>query len=204
MRDFYSNCVNDDELWLIRETKWRKPLQNMRESQFALGNGYMGTRGVLEEIARRYDNVKFVFFGYRPDFVGDAVPKEKLEFHKFINIGQYHMKLARLKIDIGLAPLSDNTFNKSKSNLKVLEYGVLGIPTIASPVYPYSNTIKHEKDGLLVKNDYKKWLKSLSRLIEDKEFRVSLGSKMKEKVLNCYNALDNVPLWEKVYFPEGD
>lgn len=49
MKDLYSQYV-DDELWLIKETEWVRPLQNIRESQFALGNGYLGTRGVLEEI----------------------------------------------------------------------------------------------------------------------------------------------------------
>ncbi len=39
-----------DELWLIKETEWVSNLQNIREAQFALGNGYLGTRGVLEEI----------------------------------------------------------------------------------------------------------------------------------------------------------
>ncbi|MBN2119723.1 MAG: glycoside hydrolase family 65 protein [Candidatus Omnitrophica bacterium] len=49
MKDFYSDYLKD-ELWLIRESKWVRPLQNIRESQFALGNGYLGTRAVLEEI----------------------------------------------------------------------------------------------------------------------------------------------------------
>ena len=39
-----------NELWLIKEKSWVKHLQNIRESQFTLGNGYLGTRGVLEEI----------------------------------------------------------------------------------------------------------------------------------------------------------
>ncbi len=49
MKDLHSAYTNDD-LWLIKETKWVKFLQNIRESQFALGNGYLGTRGILEEI----------------------------------------------------------------------------------------------------------------------------------------------------------
>jgi len=49
MRNIYSNYVNDD-LWLIKETKWVKDLQSIRESQFALGNGYIGTRGIYEEL----------------------------------------------------------------------------------------------------------------------------------------------------------
>ncbi len=49
MKNFYSQYI-DDDLWLIQELEWARPLQNIRESQLALGNGYFGTRGVLEEI----------------------------------------------------------------------------------------------------------------------------------------------------------
>ena len=49
MKNFYSQYI-DDDLWLIQELEWAKPLQNIRESQFALGNGYFGTRASLEEI----------------------------------------------------------------------------------------------------------------------------------------------------------
>jgi len=49
MREFYSDFLKDD-LWFIKENEWSKSLQNIRESQFAIGNGYLGIRGVLEEI----------------------------------------------------------------------------------------------------------------------------------------------------------
>lgn len=49
MRYLYSQYI-DDDLWLIKETEWARPLQGVRESQFALGNGYFGARGILEEI----------------------------------------------------------------------------------------------------------------------------------------------------------
>lgn len=39
-----------DEGWVIKEEGWRRELQNVRESQFALGNGYMAMRGILEEV----------------------------------------------------------------------------------------------------------------------------------------------------------
>ncbi|OPX30636.1 MAG: hypothetical protein B1H08_01160 [Candidatus Omnitrophica bacterium 4484_171] len=52
--DSYLHYIKD-ESWLIKENQWEKKLQNVRESQFALGNGYLGTRGVLEEIP--YDSM---------------------------------------------------------------------------------------------------------------------------------------------------
>ena len=49
MKDLYADFTKD-ELWLIKEKSWVKHLQGVRESQFTLGNGYLGTRGVLEEL----------------------------------------------------------------------------------------------------------------------------------------------------------
>jgi len=49
MKNSYSSYL-DDDLWQIQELEWAKSIQSIRESQFAIGNGYFGTRGVLEEI----------------------------------------------------------------------------------------------------------------------------------------------------------
>ncbi len=51
LKNFYAQYAEDD-LWMIKECEWVKTLQNIRESQFAQGNGYLGTRGILEEIPR--------------------------------------------------------------------------------------------------------------------------------------------------------
>jgi kojibiose phosphorylase len=48
MKNFYSKYLSD-ELWRIKESEFKKNLQNVRESQFSLGNGLIGSRGVLEE-----------------------------------------------------------------------------------------------------------------------------------------------------------
>ena len=49
MRDFYVGYTQD-ERWLIKEMEWVRKLQNKRESQFTLGNGYIGARGILDSI----------------------------------------------------------------------------------------------------------------------------------------------------------
>ncbi|MFH1504311.1 MAG: glycosyl hydrolase family 65 protein [Candidatus Omnitrophota bacterium] len=49
MKNIYSTYTTDD-LWLIKETEFVRELQSVRESQFTLGNGYMGTRGIYEDI----------------------------------------------------------------------------------------------------------------------------------------------------------
>lgn len=49
MKNFYASYA-DDDLWLIHALDWIPAQQNIHESQFAIGNGYFGSRGCLEEI----------------------------------------------------------------------------------------------------------------------------------------------------------
>lgn len=85
-----------------------------------------------------------------------------------------------LDFDIGIAPLVDNEFNRSKSPLKALEYGARGIPTIASDVEPYSKYIEHGVDGFLVKYDHE-WSKYLRLLASDAELRHFMGAAARRK-----------------------
>jgi len=39
-----------EESWFIHQKDWEKTLQNTFESQFAQGNGYLGLRGIMEEV----------------------------------------------------------------------------------------------------------------------------------------------------------
>lgn len=153
----------------------------------------------LLEIVRLYPKVKLVFFGYVPDRIKDALKgTDKIEFHPFVEVNKYHRKLGSLQLDIGIAPLYDNKFNISKSNLKILEYGVMGVPTVASDIYPYTNTIEHGVNGHIVKKN-KGWKRNLIPLIEDAEYRKSLGKAMQEKVLKEYEIMNNIGLWESAY-----
>lgn len=49
MRDYFRNYLSPNE-WLIHEEGWDRKNQSVRETQFALGNGVLGSRGVLEEM----------------------------------------------------------------------------------------------------------------------------------------------------------
>lgn len=70
MKDLYADFAKD-ELWLIREKHWDRGLQNIREAQFTLGNGYLGTRGVLEEIP--YDSMPGTYMSGVYDNIGSQV-----------------------------------------------------------------------------------------------------------------------------------
>ncbi len=48
MEDYFTNYLSDTH-WQIFETGWDPELQNVHEARFALGNGYIGSRAILEE-----------------------------------------------------------------------------------------------------------------------------------------------------------
>jgi kojibiose phosphorylase len=48
VKDMFAGYLSDAR-WQLYAEEWTPKLQGVRESQFALGNGYVGSRGILEE-----------------------------------------------------------------------------------------------------------------------------------------------------------
>lgn len=76
--------------------------------------------------------------------------------------------------DIGIIPLVDDDFNKSKSYLKFLEYTALGLPVIVSESETYAPICRHNVNCLLAKNDTESWYQAIKRLIENQELRKNI------------------------------
>jgi glycosyltransferase involved in cell wall biosynthesis len=76
--------------------------------------------------------------------------------------------------DVGLAPLNDCVFNRAKSDLKFVEYGILSIPAVYSFVGPYKTAIRHGTDGLIAKTPAD-WAKYAIRLMDDETYRTAMG-----------------------------
>jgi O-antigen biosynthesis protein len=95
---------------------------------------------------------------------------EQMEYThiKTVPYEDYRDKLSELNLDIGIAPLTDNRFNRSKSCLKFYEYAAVGTVTLASKVLPYTLEMDDED---LVKNRHDKWVAKLRKLIVDESYR---------------------------------
>jgi glycosyltransferase involved in cell wall biosynthesis len=132
---------------------------------------------------------------YRDTF---KVPAARSDFTRWIQVnddpdGYYRMP----DFDIGLAPLTFDEFNKSKSPLKALEYGALGIPVIASDYPPYRDYVRHGETGFLVKRDHE-WLKYMGILASDQGLREEMGVKARA-VARQYTIEGNWHLWDTAY-----
>lgn len=154
----------------------------------------------LLKIDKKYNSgktkkVTFCFMGIAyesllKDFKGKI---EYYPWHK--NIYTYPLIVRQMKLDIGLAPLKDTTFNRGKSPLKWLEYSALNIPTIASDIV-YGDYIKHQKTGIIAKEN--EWFKYIDELIQDKEKRINIAKKANSRVKSIYNE-KNSSLWLSAY-----
>lgn len=128
-----------------------KPLKDLK----AFCDGYDGKKWQwMEDFPKLYEKLEQMDYVHVP-----YVPYE-----------EYRKKLSELNLDIGIAPLTDTRFNRSKSCLKYYEYAAVGTVTLASNVIPYSGEMDQED---LVKNRHDKWYSKLKKLIVDEEYRQS-------------------------------
>ena len=81
----------------------------------------------------------------------------------------------RVHWDIGVIPLVDDSFNRSKSYLKFLECAALDMAMVVSDVPSYAPVTKHGINCLLAKPTTEDWVKKLTLLIEDAALRKKLA-----------------------------
>lgn len=117
-------------------------------------------------IIQTHRDISWVFLGYVPPELAKYV-----ELHPPVDVRQYLPTLASLNLDVAVAPLDDNHFNQCKSNLKLVEFGAIGVPVITSDVYPYRGN-----PGFRIKNsrrEWKEWTDSILAYDKNEDLRLS-------------------------------
>ena len=159
---------------------WRDLSSRRRDAErprvgWAGGIGHGGDLEVIAEVVRELaDEVDWVFFGFCPDALRPYVR----EYHPGVEIERYPAYLASLDLDLALAPLEQNRFNECKSNLRLLEYGVLGFPVICSDVLCYRDSLPVTR----VKNRSRDWLEAIRAHLADADANAAAGAQLREAV----------------------
>lgn len=89
-------------------------------------------------------------------------------------------------MSIGLMPLADTPWARSKCAFKLLQYMALGIPAVASPVGMNREVVRSGVDGLLASSP-EEWIAALGALLSDAPRAVALGAAGRERVLREYD-----------------
>lgn len=80
------------------------------------------------------------------------------------------------KMQIGLVPLPDNSWNRYKFIMKTAQYMALGIVPVGTPMASNPEVIKHGETGFLAANN-EEWLEYLTLLVKDDRLRQEMSSK---------------------------
>jgi glycosyltransferase involved in cell wall biosynthesis len=98
------------------------------------------------------------------------------------------------EIDIGLYPLSKDTWVLGKSGLKALQYMGLGIPVVAQAIGTNLEIIRDGVNGFLADSP-DEWLEKISLLIREDRLRSSMGSAARRTVEERYSVKVNAPIY---------
>lgn len=150
---------------------------------WAGGEYHAGDLEIISELVKTTSTeVDWIFMGMCPKALRPYVN----EYHEFSSFEDYPKKLASLKLDLAVAPLEIQPFNEAKSNLKLLEYGMLAWPVICTDIYPYQT---NNPPVMRVGNTQAEWLDALRLAISEPETLPEKGLVLQNWVLNNY-ALD--------------
>lgn len=149
---------------------------------------------LYEVVTATAEEVDWIFFGMCPKQLRPHVR----EIHGPVEFAAYPAHLASLDLDLAVAPLEHNRFNEAKSNLRILEYGVLGWPVIASDVYPY-------RDGPITRvvNNPAAWIRTIREQLADPEALSRAGDELRTWVRAGWMLEDHWDQWLSVLYPEG-
>lgn len=102
------------------------------------------------------------------------------------------------KCDIALIPLVDNSFNRFKSNLKILEAANMGCPVVVSKVNPY---LDFPEDLVNYVEGQGDWYKQVKKLIDDPSLLKTQGERLKQYCYETFN-FNEINLKRKKIFDE--
>lgn len=159
---------------------------------------YHVTDAILKDLTldKKY---QWVFVGGVPRRLRSFVESGQIELHKWTSMTDYPSLLNDLKINVMIAPLLDNDFNKAKANIKLTEGAALGIPCIAQNIQCYNS------DGWkYLFNSGEEMMQQLSDVLATEE---SIGQAFDNIVEygSRYWLKDHLDEWIKIYTtPYGD
>jgi len=148
----------------------------------------------LEKILENYSTkIEVYFLGFTPPSL-----RKHPRVHSVPMIWDYPAYLRNFSsagYDIGLAPLLDDVFHRSKTNNKFREYGACQVAGIYSNVDVYASCVQQYETGILVANRTEDWYDALVLLIENPALRQKIQSAAYEFVRKNYSQDEFVKNW---------
>jgi glycosyltransferase involved in cell wall biosynthesis len=187
---------------------WEKKIEMPKRSKKQIRIGWMGAQTheddfrmvlpAIMDILNKHKNVHFYVVGGVPQCVHALDHKRIHCMSQWYDILHYPSRMRMWQFDIGIAPLRDNAFNRSKSNLRWLEYSAMSVPSVVSRVEPFNRSVVDGKTGLFA-YETDEWFEQLNRLVEDAALRQKIGAAANAEVKRHFDIRKNAKMWDKAY-----
>ena len=115
--------------------------------------------------------------------------------HSGARLRPFPREVARSGFDVGLAPLLDDVFHRSKTNNKYREYGACRIAGVYSDVSVYASCVRHGETGLLVPSRPGAWFEAVARLVEEPGARERIQQQAREDVRSRHSQDETEAVW---------
>jgi hypothetical protein len=102
---------------------------------------------VIDAIIKARKKFKFVWKGCFPMALKPYIDSGEMEYIDWSALPDYPQGLYDTNCNVAFAPLIDNVFNKSKSNIKMIEAGGLGMPGAYQDLCTYEEAEHKFKNG---------------------------------------------------------
>jgi glycosyltransferase involved in cell wall biosynthesis len=147
----------------------------------------------LRQIIQKYTHVNVFIWGSIPDRLKGLKNVKLISYQP--NYDSFIRSFYQEGFDIGLAPMLDDNFHRSKTNNKFREYGGCEVAGVYSNVPLYSECVQDGLTGLLVNNTENEWLGAIERLVLDHDLRDRIRQNAKAYVANHYSFDTAVTTW---------
>ena len=118
--------------------------------------------------------------------IADQDSELPLSNYRFIQWSKETEAADLIQLDIGVMPLTNNSWSEGKCGFKLIQYYAVGIPAIADAVGVNKAIIQDGETGFLCAG-VEDWESSLRKLISSVELRASMGKKGQAVVQEFYS-----------------
>ncbi len=189
----------DERIWVSpnREIPSDSPVRILYMGTATHDIDYAFIEAVADRLADRFGKrVSFEIIGVTnrdnlSSSVSRIIPPEgaRISYPAFVE-----WLVAQSRWHIGVAPLIETPFAAAKSEIKLLDYAALRLPTVASEMGPYQNFGSHE-GVILSRNKVSAWVTKLDGLVVDPAKRAALGAAAYEALLSSHSLRANGRQW---------
>jgi hypothetical protein len=151
---------------------------------------------VIKAIIDSRHKYQWVFIGAFPLALRPYIERGEIEFHQWQRLYDYPAKIHELGVQMMVAPLQDNSFNRAKSDLKYIEACAYGLPVACQDMCTYEQAEIKFKTGeemmykieeeLRRTGHYKNSVYKRRKVAEDRFLEL-------DKNIGCYQELFTLP-----------